>query len=124
MSLAPPPSGWQDHHPLQLPLGHPHLKDSRAGLREAWCSRPAEDVPTLCGHVFVEILLEAGIPPEVIQLVHGIGEEVGLPLVEHPDVPLISSPAPPTPGRVGGDMRPHAQRALSLEMGGRMPSSS
>jgi aldehyde dehydrogenase (NAD+) len=40
--------------------------------------------------VLVEIMLEAGLPPEVIQLVHGLGEDVGAPLVNHPDVPVVS----------------------------------
>jgi len=40
--------------------------------------------------VLVEVLLEAGLPPEVVQLVHGMGETVGAALVEHPDVPVIS----------------------------------
>src|ERR1044071_6506880 len=45
--------------------------------------KPAEDVPHTAT-VLVEILLEAGLPPEVIQLVHGPGETAGKALVEHP----------------------------------------
>jgi acyl-CoA reductase-like NAD-dependent aldehyde dehydrogenase len=51
--------------------------------------KPAEDVPQTAT-VLVEVLLEAGLPPEVIQLVHGYGEEVGKAIVEHPEIPLIS----------------------------------
>jgi len=36
--------------------------------------KPSEDVPHTV-HLLVEILLEAGLPPEVIQLVHGRGRQ-------------------------------------------------
>ena len=38
--------------------------------------KPVEDVPHTAT-VLVELLLEAGLPPDVIQLVHGVGETVG-----------------------------------------------
>ncbi|NIP83143.1 MAG: aldehyde dehydrogenase family protein, partial [Gemmatimonadetes bacterium] len=40
--------------------------------------------------MLVEILLEAGLPPDVIQLVHGSGSTVGKAMVEHPDIPVVS----------------------------------
>src|SRR5205807_9006660 len=51
--------------------------------------KPAEDVP-LTAHLLVEVLLEAGLPPEVVQLVHGEGSVVGRALVEHPEIPVLS----------------------------------
>jgi aldehyde dehydrogenase (NAD+) len=51
--------------------------------------KPAEDTPLLAER-FVEIFEEAGLPPGVLNIVHGAGEEVGAHLVRHPDVPLIS----------------------------------
>ncbi|HEY9384468.1 MAG TPA: aldehyde dehydrogenase family protein, partial [Gemmatimonadales bacterium] len=51
--------------------------------------KPSEDVPHTV-HLLVEILLDAGLPPEVIQLVHGRGEVAGKALVEHSGVPVIS----------------------------------
>src|SRR5256885_5379441 len=51
--------------------------------------KPAEDVPHTA-HLLVELLLEAGLPPEVVQLVHGEGSVVGRAMVEHPDGPVIS----------------------------------
>ena len=35
--------------------------------------KPAEEAPHT-GALFVEILLEAGVPPDVVSLVHGAGE--------------------------------------------------
>jgi acyl-CoA reductase-like NAD-dependent aldehyde dehydrogenase len=51
--------------------------------------KPATDTPLL-GERFVEILVEAGVPPGVVNVVHGGGGEVGERLVEHPDVPVIT----------------------------------
>jgi aldehyde dehydrogenase (NAD+) len=48
--------------------------------------KPATDTPLL-GERFVELLAEAGVPPGVINIVHGGG---GDRLVCHPDVPVIT----------------------------------
>jgi len=51
--------------------------------------KPATDTPLL-GQRFVELLIEAGLPSGVLNVVHGGGGEVGDRLVRHPDVPVIS----------------------------------
>ena len=51
--------------------------------------KPSEETPG-CASAFAEALVDAGLPPGVLNVVHGTGEEVGAPLVEHPDVPVIS----------------------------------
>ncbi len=51
--------------------------------------KPAEDTPLLAGR-FVALLDEAGLPPGVVNLVNGYGEEAGDALVRHPDVPVIT----------------------------------
>ncbi|HEY3153895.1 MAG TPA: aldehyde dehydrogenase family protein, partial [Candidatus Binatia bacterium] len=51
--------------------------------------KPAEDTPHTAVRL-VEILQEAGVPPGVVNLVHGRGEEVGAALVRHRDVQLVS----------------------------------
>src|SRR6476659_5720202 len=80
--------------------------------------KPAEDVPHT-GHVFVEILLEAGLPPEVIQLVHGTGEAAGAAIVNHPLIPVISFTGSTETGRVVGEICGRMHKRLSLEMGGK-----
>ncbi len=80
--------------------------------------KPAEDVPHTAT-VFVEILLEAGLPPEVIQLVHGAGETAGAALVEHPGVPVISFTGSTETGRIVGETCGRMHKRLSLEMGGK-----
>jgi alpha-ketoglutaric semialdehyde dehydrogenase len=51
--------------------------------------KPAEDTPLLAER-FVELLAEAGLPPGVVNVVHGYGEEAGEALVKHPDVPVVT----------------------------------
>jgi cyclophilin family peptidyl-prolyl cis-trans isomerase len=79
--------------------------------------KPSEDVPHTA-HLLVEILLEAGLPPEVIQLVHG-GGDTGRALVEHPDVPVISFTGSTATGSAIGEACGRSHKRLSLEMGGK-----
>jgi acyl-CoA reductase-like NAD-dependent aldehyde dehydrogenase len=51
--------------------------------------KPATDTPTL-GQRYVELLVEAGLPAGVLNIVHGGGGMVGEALVHHPDVRVIS----------------------------------
>jgi acyl-CoA reductase-like NAD-dependent aldehyde dehydrogenase len=80
--------------------------------------KPAEDVPHTAT-VLVEILLKAGLPPDVIQLVHGLGETVGKAIVEHPGVPLISFTGSTETGSLVGATCGRMHKRLSLEMGGK-----
>ncbi|MCU0617039.1 MAG: aldehyde dehydrogenase family protein [Gemmatimonadaceae bacterium] len=80
--------------------------------------KPSEDVPHTA-HVFVEILLEAGLPPDVIQLVHGYGEVVGKAIVEHPKVPVLSFTGSTATGSFVGETAGRMHKRLSLEMGGK-----
>ena len=76
--------------PFNFPLAIPTWKTFPALLcGNAVIFKPAEDVPHT-GHLLVEVLLEAGLPPEAVQLLHGQGSVVGKAIIEHPDVPVIS----------------------------------
>jgi acyl-CoA reductase-like NAD-dependent aldehyde dehydrogenase len=80
--------------------------------------KPAGDTPLLA-ELFVEIFEEAGLPPGVLNIVHGEGKTVGEYLVKHPDVPLISF----TGSRdVGAQVQTNAGPFLKnvhLELGGK-----
>src|SRR5499426_2772426 len=105
--------------PFNFPLAIPTWKMFPALLcGNAVIFKPAEDVPHT-GHLLVEVLLEAGLPPEVIQLVHGQGETVGKALVEHPDVPVISFTGSTETGAMIGETCGRMHKRLSLEMGGK-----
>ena len=105
--------------PFNFPLAIPTWKSFPALVcGNAVIFKPAEDVPHT-GHVLVEILLEAGLPPEVIQLVHGLGETAGAAIVDHPDVPVISFTGSTETGRIVGETCGRMHKRLSLEMGGK-----
>ncbi|MEN8376085.1 MAG: aldehyde dehydrogenase family protein [Gemmatimonadota bacterium] len=80
--------------------------------------KPAEAVPHT-GTILVQILLEAGLPESVIQLVHGPGRVVGAAFVEHPDVPVISFTGSTETGSILGETCGRMHKRLSLEMGGK-----
>ncbi|HKT07942.1 MAG TPA: aldehyde dehydrogenase family protein [Gemmatimonadaceae bacterium] len=105
--------------PFNFPMAIPTWKMFPALLcGNAVVIKPAEDVPHTVT-VLVELLLEAGLPPEVIQLVHGRGEDAGAALVQHPDVPIISFTGSTETGRIVGEICGRMHKRLSLEMGGK-----
>jgi acyl-CoA reductase-like NAD-dependent aldehyde dehydrogenase len=105
--------------PFNFPLAVPTWKILPAllcGNAVIW--KPSEDVPHTAT-LLVELLLEAGLPPEVIQLVHGLGEDAGKALVEHVDVPVISFTGSTATGASIGATCGRMHKRLSLEMGGK-----
>jgi alpha-ketoglutaric semialdehyde dehydrogenase len=105
--------------PFNFPLAIPTWKSFPALLcGNAVVFKPAEDVPHTVA-VLVEILLEAGVHPEAVQLVHGLGEEVGAALVMHPDVPVVSFTGSTETGSHIGEVCGRMHKRLSLEMGGK-----
>ncbi len=104
--------------PFNFPLAIPTWKMFPALVcGNAIVFKPAEDVP-LTAQLFVEILLEAGLPPEVINLVHGKGE-AGSAIVAHPDVALVSFTGSTETGSKVGEVCGRSHKRLSLEMGGK-----
>jgi len=105
--------------PFNFPLAIPTWKIFPALLcGNAVVFKPAEDVPHT-GTRFVELLLEAGLPEDVIQLVHGDGEKVGAAIVAHPGVSLVSFTGSTDTGRLVGETCGRLHKRLSLEMGGK-----
>ena len=105
--------------PFNFPLAIPTWKMFPAlACGNAVIIKPSEDVPQTVT-TLVEILLEAGLPPEVIQLVHGRGASAGQALVEHPDVPVISFTGSTATGSKIGETCGRMHKRLSLEMGGK-----
>jgi alpha-ketoglutaric semialdehyde dehydrogenase len=76
--------------PWNFPIAIPSWKIAPALVcGDTVVFKPAEDTPLLAER-FVEIFEDAGLPPGVLNVVHGAGATVGEHLVKHPDVPLIS----------------------------------
>ncbi|MFI5243777.1 MAG: aldehyde dehydrogenase family protein [Gemmatimonadales bacterium] len=104
--------------PFNFPLAIPTWKIFPALVCGNACVfKPASDVP-MTGHLFVEILLEAGLPPEVMNLVHGKGD-AGAAIVAHPDVALVSFTGSTETGSRIGEACGREHKRLSLEMGGK-----
>jgi acyl-CoA reductase-like NAD-dependent aldehyde dehydrogenase len=80
--------------------------------------KPAEDTPHTAVR-FVEILNEAGVPPGVVNLVHGRGEDVGAALVRHKDVQLVSFTGSAAVGRDIAASCGQSLKRVSLELGGK-----
>ena len=80
--------------------------------------KPAEDTPLLAER-FVELLAEAGLPPGVVNLVHGFGEEAGDRLVRHPDVPVITFTGSRETGVLVTKNAADELKHVHLELGGK-----
>jgi aldehyde dehydrogenase (NAD+) len=80
--------------------------------------KPAEDTP-LSTYNLVEACVEAGVPPGVLNLVSGFGEEAGAELCSHRLVRLISFTGSTEVGRIVGQTAAANDKICSLEMGGK-----
>jgi alpha-ketoglutaric semialdehyde dehydrogenase len=80
--------------------------------------KPSEHTPA-SAHFFGQICSDAGLPAGVLNVVHGLGSEVGPPLVEAPEVGLVSFTGSAETGR---SIQERAGRRLAkvvLELGGK-----
>ncbi|MER3522653.1 MAG: aldehyde dehydrogenase [Ignavibacteria bacterium] len=80
--------------------------------------KPASDTPA-SAQSLVEILLEAGAPEGVVNIVHGGGSDVGMAIVSHPDVDLISFTGSTAVGKKISAVSSETLKRVSLELGGK-----
>jgi acyl-CoA reductase-like NAD-dependent aldehyde dehydrogenase len=78
--------------------------------------KPAEDTPLLAT-LLVQTFEEVGLPPGVLNLVHGMGEEAGDALVTHPDVRGVSFTGSLEVGRHIAETCGRLMKRCSLELG-------
>ena len=80
--------------------------------------KPASDTPA-CSTELVKILIKAGIPPGVVNLVTGSGKEVGTPMVKHSGIDMLSF----TGSRAVGEFisANAGLKRVGLELGGKNP---
>ncbi len=71
--------------PLAIPTG---MVSAALVTGNAVLFKPAEQTPGIAFRL-VQILLEAGLPPEVLAFLPGVGEEVGAHLVDHPETAFV-----------------------------------
>jgi aminomuconate-semialdehyde/2-hydroxymuconate-6-semialdehyde dehydrogenase len=80
--------------------------------------KPSEITP-MTAFLLCEILIEAEVPPGVVNMVFGYGGEAGDALVKHPKVPLISFTGGTTTGKQLSAAAAPLIKKLSLELGGK-----
>ena len=84
-------------------------------------AKPSEITP-VTAWMLSQWVLQAGFPPGVLNIVHGLGPEVGQAIVEHPRIKAISFTGGTVTGahiaRTAGPMF----KKMSLELGGKNPA--
>ncbi len=80
--------------------------------------KPATDTPKTAT-TLVEIMMEAGIPEGVVNIVHGGGNEVGNAITSHPDIDLISFTGSTVVGKQISRDASDTLKRVSLELGGK-----
>lgn len=80
--------------------------------------KPSEVAP-LVTYPLVEAIEAAGIPPGVVNVVHGSGPEVGAALADHPGVDMVSFTGSVAAGASVGQLAAKRIKRLTLELGGK-----
>ena len=105
--------------PWNFPIAIPSWKIAPALVcGDTVVFKPATDTPALAER-FVEIFEESGLPPGVLNIVHGGGSVVGERLVKHPDVPLISLTGSREVGIKTAENGAPFLKHIHLELGGK-----
>jgi aldehyde dehydrogenase (NAD+) len=82
--------------------------------------KPAEDA-SLTVLRMAELLMEAGLPPGVANVVTGLGHEAGAALAAHPDVDRVTFTGSTVTGRKIVEASTVNIKRISLELGGKSP---
>ncbi len=81
-------------------------------------AKPSELTPWTAA-MLAELTAEAGLPPGVLNVVHGLGASAGAAIVDHPDVPAISFTGGTATGATIARTAGPVFKKLSLELGGK-----
>jgi len=107
--------------PWNFPMAIPSWKLLPALVCGNTCViKPAQDTP-LSTFNLVQVLMDAGVPKGVINIVTGFGAMVGTPMVEHPQVRAVSLTGSSEVGREVGAKAAKTFKHCSLELGGKNP---
>ena len=81
-------------------------------------AKPSELTPWTAA-LLAELTAEQGLPPGVLNVVHGLGASAGAAIVDHPDVPAISFTGGTATGAIIARTAGPVFKKLSLELGGK-----
>lgn len=84
-------------------------------------AKPSEITP-MTAYLLSEIAIEAGLPPGVLNIVHGLGNKVGQAITEHPQITAISFTGGTVTGAHIAKVAAPMFKKLSLELGGKNPT--
>src|SRR5579863_3472868 len=105
--------------PWNFPMAIPSWKLFPALVAGNTCViKPAEDTP-LSTFNLVQTMIDAGLPPGVVNIVTGFGPDAGAPLVEHREVRAISFTGSSEVGSLVAQRAAATFKQVSLEMGGK-----
>ena len=108
--------------PWNLPLYLLSWKVAPAiGMGNTVVCKPSELTP-MTADLLMRVIDDVGLPPGVVNLVHGDGAGAGSPLVGHPGVDLVSFTGGTATGKKVAASAAPAFKKLSLELGGKNAS--
>jgi aminomuconate-semialdehyde/2-hydroxymuconate-6-semialdehyde dehydrogenase len=84
-------------------------------------AKPSEITP-YTAFLLSQICIKAGLPPGVLNIVHGTGPNCGQALVEHPEIKAISFTGGTATGQRIASIAAPKFKKLSLELGGKNPT--
>ncbi len=84
-------------------------------------AKPSEITP-MTAFLLSDICMQAGLPAGVLNIVHGLGTEVGAAMVEHPQIKAISFTGGTATGKHIASVAAPMFKKLSLELGGKNPN--
>jgi aminomuconate-semialdehyde/2-hydroxymuconate-6-semialdehyde dehydrogenase len=84
-------------------------------------AKPSEMTP-MTAFLFSKLCIEAGLPPGVLNIIHGLGAKAGQAIIEHPEITAISFTGGTVTGRKIASTAAPMFKKLSLELGGKNPN--
>jgi aminomuconate-semialdehyde/2-hydroxymuconate-6-semialdehyde dehydrogenase len=84
-------------------------------------AKPSEITP-MTAFMLSELAIEAGIPPGVLNIIHGHGTKVGKAIVAHPKIQAVSFTGGTKTGEEISRIAAPMFKKLSLELGGKNPN--
>jgi acyl-CoA reductase-like NAD-dependent aldehyde dehydrogenase len=82
--------------------------------------KPPEWAPLTCS-LMADLATEAGVPPGVLNVVQGVGEEAGAALAAHPDIDRLSFTGSTDTAKLIGQSTARSLTPVSFELGGKSP---
>jgi len=84
-------------------------------------AKPSEITP-YTAYLLGQVAMEAGVPPGVLNILHGTGPEIGNAMVAHPKIKAISFTGGTATGQHIARVAAPMFKKLSLELGGKNPT--